>query len=88
MTLTWEAIGVLAVIAGGVLGWLIGLTSKITSLQADVSYLKSDFEEIQRKSNSWEGLEKRLIRVEERLEVIVKRLEEISERVLRFLEGK
>ena len=75
MQIGWEALGVVSVIAGGILGWLLRLQSKITFLTAEIEHLKAENTGFKDFIDRLDKLEKRLIRFEERLEALTKELE-------------
>jgi len=66
--LSWEALGVIALVGGGILGWLLGLTSKLSSHSNEISHLREQV-------RNWDSLEIRLTRLEEKLEAIADKLE-------------
>ncbi len=95
---TWEALGVLSVIAGGVLGWLLKLTSDLTTLKNKVLFLEQESDGFRGVIRKFSDFENRLVRVEEELKVVSKELLEVSKelkgvskefyRILAILEGR
>jgi FtsZ-binding cell division protein ZapB len=81
MQIGWEALGVIVVVAGGILGWLLRLQSKITLLDVEVSHLKEQSESIVGLSSKFEEFQERLIRLEEKLESLVSRLENLAKKL-------
>jgi FtsZ-binding cell division protein ZapB len=81
MQIGWEAFGVIVVVAGGILGWLLRLQSKITLLDVEVSHLKEQNESIVGLSSKFEEFQERLIRLEEKLEGLVSRLENLAKKL-------
>jgi hypothetical protein len=61
--ISWEALGVIALVGGGILGWLLGLTSKLSSHSNEISHLREQV-------RNWDSLEICLTRLEEKLEAI------------------
>jgi len=77
MQVGWEALGVVSVIAGGILGWLLRLQAKITFLTAEIEHLRAENTSFKDFIDRLDKLEKRLIRFEERLEALTKELENL-----------
>jgi len=76
MSLSWEALSVLAFISVSFLGWLVKLTSDITTLRNEIVFLKSQNRDFKDFVAEMKGLKERLIRLEDRLEHLLTRLGE------------